>query len=63
MARECPREGCTRTPGSGMLACKPDWFRVSPATRSELWSIYRNEGIFSDAYMEIREQAIKEMNA
>lgn len=61
---ECPKTGCTRMVRRDLLACRAHWQQVSRPTQLEvyaLWAAKDQDGGLV-AYMEIRRQAIAEMN-
>lgn len=57
---ECPREGCTRQVPQNQFACRSDWYRVSKATRDEIWETYLS-GDFT-AHAEAMARGTEELN-
>ena len=58
---ECPRERCTARVPEDKLACKDDWFRVTPPTRALVWHWYY-AGRHGPEHLAAIRQAITEMN-
>lgn len=55
---ECPVDGCSTRHPTDMLMCKRHWWTVPQALRDAVWRTYREEGVFSEAYMAARDAAI-----
>lgn len=56
--RECPIDGCGNRHSRSKLMCKEHWYKVPKELRDQVWSTYRNDGVFSEEYMEARDAAI-----
>jgi hypothetical protein len=56
--KTCPISDCNKGIPRTRLMCKPHWYRVPKEIRDRVWDTYRNDGVFSEAYMEARDAAI-----
>lgn len=66
MTHECPANGCSLQLPRSVLACKPHWFKVSPATRAHvnrMWRAYQRDPDEFSSYVSARQDAVDEMNA
>lgn len=55
--RACRIEGCGRMHGNGLFCCIDHWYELPIPMRDEVWRAYKEEGVFSDEYMQAAENA------
>lgn len=55
--RTCRIKGCTEQHKRDMFCCRTHWYRLPQHFRNAIWDAYRNEGVFSKAYMQAAENA------
>lgn len=57
---ECPADNCTRRVPRSQLACREHWFKVSADTRRAVNATWSSGDL--EAYVEVRADAVAEMN-
>lgn len=61
--RECPIEGCTTEHSRDLMMCPVHWYRLTKELRDRVYRVYRQHGVLSEEYIEVREEAIEAASA
>jgi hypothetical protein len=57
--RTCPVPGCATQHKRSLLMCGWHWKLVPKHLRDAVWRTYKQDGVFSEEYLEARDAAIE----